>query len=267
MKYYAVIGNPIEHSLSPIIHHTFAQNCRIDLNYEKYPVKAEALKDTIHKLSKTHAGLNVTLPYKEAVLPLCTLLTPRATRARAANTIIFHDNGSIVGDNTDGVGLLQDFINLNIPVYNQTLLIVGAGGAARGILPTVMDQHPKKIVIANRTAHKAHQLAQDFSITGKGLDEIPKDNFDLIINTTAMGQDHIPADLPTISAGDQAIFYDINYSDNGVMKDWAHNFGATYYDGLGMLVEQAACAFGVWHDITPDTKGIVASLRERLICL
>lgn len=265
---YAVIGHPISHSKSPVIHQIFAEETGEALTYEALDVAPEDLAETIATfISDGGRGLNVTVPHKQDVLPLMDTLTDRAKLAGAVNTIVCGDNGELEGDNTDGVGLVADLRdNLGIELIDASILILGAGGATRGIIPPLMEQKPAELIIANRTVDKAQALATGFidlgNISGCGFDALADRSFNLIINATSAGLEGEVPPFPTSILGPDTVCYDLSYS----MRDtpfvsWAKDNGcAQAYQGWGMLIEQAAEAFAIWRGVRPDTTEV----RRRL---
>jgi len=213
-------------------------------------------------------GLNVTVPFKEDAWQLVDERSPRAESARAVNTIIQHPDGHLYGENTDGVGLVRDLQeNLGINLLDIRILLLGAGGAARGILRPLLETKPKQIVIANRTASKAIDLAQDLAelgcISGCGFNSLSGQRFNLIINATAAGlTDKVP-DIPDDLLKEGGFCYDMMYGDKPTaFMRWGQEQGAANtVDGLGMLVEQAAESFFLWRGIRPDTAPVMSSLR------
>ena len=190
---YAVVGNPVAHSLSPRIHGLFAQQTDQNLSYEAIEIDLEGFEEGVLELRREGLlGLNVTVPFKQQAFELCDQLSPRARDAGAVNTILFTDQDEIVGDNTDGVGLTRDLIdNLHILIRHRKILILGAGGAVRGVIGPLLVQQPRSLAIANRTLERAQTLADDFSKLGRidvfAYDELGRDNYDLIINGTPSG--------------------------------------------------------------------------------
>lgn len=269
---YAVFGNPIKHSKSPLIHTLFAEQTRQHLVYTAELVEIgqfdSAVKQFIENNSK---GLNITVPFKEDAWQLADRHSTRARRAGAVNTLKLEDDGSLYGDTTDGVGLVNDLIqNHHIQVEDKSILIIGAGGAVRGVLQAILEQRPASLFIANRTAEKAVQLSKDFSdlgnITGCGLDEIKDQRFDVVINgTSASLQGDLPA-IPTTVFDERTCSYDMMYADEAtVFMQWSKQNGAVQvYDGLGMLVEQAAEAFYIWRNIRPETNTVIKQIRNSL---
>jgi shikimate dehydrogenase len=267
MDRYGVFGNPIEHSLSPIIHTQFAKQTGLNIQYDKIlaPIDdfAHSAKSFIDQGAK---GFNITVPFKIDAFNLATELSLNAQTAGAVNTIKVNGN-ELIGENTDGTGLVNDLTkNLNINLNNKTVLILGAGGATRGILLPLLKQQPERLMIANRTASKARQLALDFSSYGKtcgfGLDKIKDTPVDIIINATSASLD---GQMPTISNGvaNGAICYDLMYGMQTPFMDWAKvNNAKMIVDGLGMLVEQAATAFEFWTGKQPNTQEVIKNLRS-----
>lgn len=268
---YAVMGNPIAHSKSPMIHTHFAKSSRQDLIYSAILVPqgegtfAAAANDFFQRGGK---GLNVTVPFKEDAWRYADQFTPRAQRAQAVNTLMKMDDGKVLADNTDGVGLVKDIIeNQNISIQGKRVLILGAGGAVRGVLQPILEKQPEALVIANRTVSKAEKLARDFAnlgnIVAKGFNAIDSE-FDLIINgTSASLQGDVPP-VPTSVIGDHTVGYDMMYSyEPTAFNQWMLQHGAEHVcDGLGMLVEQAAAAFLLWRGVAPVTDSILRGLRE-----
>jgi len=267
--HYAVIGNPIAHSKSPAIHTAFAHQTG---QHMEYGLLLGALDDFAGDVRRFVAeggrGLNVTLPFKEQAYALLADLTPRAAAARAVNTILVLDGGLLRGDNTDGVGLIRDLtLNNGIEVEGQRVLLLGAGGAARGVLIPLLETGPAELVIANRTAAKALELAERASaerpVSGCGLDGLAGRRFDLIINATSSGlAGGVPA-LPDDCLAAGGCTYDLLYADTPTpFCRWGKAHGAARaLDGLGMLVEQAAESFTLWRGVRPDTAPVIDMLR------
>lgn len=270
---YAVFGNPIKHSKSPQIHKLFAEQTNQSLIYTAELVEAGqfdlAIKRFIQNKGK---GLNITVPFKEDAWSCATQRSDRAQRAGAVNTLIVKPEGELFGDTTDGIGLVRDLMqNHNIQIKAKAILLIGAGGAVRGVLEALLEQQPSSLLIANRTKQKAVQLANDFSdlgqINGCGLDEINETSFDIVINgTSASLQGEIPL-LPETIFNTNACSYDMMYAaDATPFMQWSLTYGAKQvFDGLGMLVEQAAESFYLWRKIRPETKPIIQHIRNLLI--
>lgn len=266
---YMVVGNPIAHSKSPQIHTMFAEQTGQDLVYDKQKVEAGEFLQVVDAFQQLHGrGMNVTVPYKHEAWEAVDELSPRAERAGAVNTIQIRNDGSRYGDNTDGVGLLRDLtINHGIALEDKNILILGAGGAVRGILEPLLNEKPNRISIANRTPERAEELAEQFldlgTIEGGGFDELDGQHFDLIINGTAASlQGEIPP-LPFDILAPDAVCYDLMYSSEPTpFMQWGEEFGAVkVLDGLGMLVEQAAESFELWRGVRPDTTPVIDALR------
>ena len=265
--HYAVIGNPIEHSKSPAIHKMFAEQTDEDIEYGRILGK-DFEKDVKDFIDAGGRGLNVTVPFKEQAFQMATTLSDRAKTAEAVNTLLFKDGQSIEGDNTDGVGLVTDLgCNHLFNFAGSKILLLGAGGASKGVLRPLLEQAPVKLVVANRTASKAVALAEQVgaigNVSGCGLDQLAGQRFDLIINGTAAG---LTGDLPAIP--DDCLetggwTYDMMYStEPTAFVRWGKNHQAgKALDGLGMLVEQAAESCYLWRNVRPDTSQDIADLR------
>ncbi len=270
---YAVFGNPIKHSKSPQIHKLFAEQTKQSLIYTAELVEIgqfnQAIKDFIKNNGK---GLNVTVPFKEDAWSCATQRSDRAQRAGAVNTLIVKPEGELFGDTTDGIGLVRDLTqNHNIQLNDKDILIIGAGGAVRGVLEAILAQQPTSLLITNRTKQKALQLAKDFSdlgqINGCGLDEINETSFDIVINgTSASLQGELPP-LPDSLFRKNSCSYDMMYAaDATPFMQWSTNNGATkVFDGLGMLVEQAAESFYIWRGVKAETKPVIQNIRDQLM--
>lgn len=269
---YAVMGNPIAHSKSPSIHTLFAEQTKQSILYTAIHVDIGGFKQAVGNFVATSGkGLNVTVPFKQEAWELVTDRSERAERAGAVNTINIMDDGTLFGDNTDGVGLVNDLIiNHSIELKDKNILLMGAGGAARGVLIPLLKQNPTSLFIANRTPDKAKDLADDFSdagnIKGGGYDAIANLRFDIVINATAASlQGDLPP-LPETLLNDNASCYDMMYSAKPTpFMQWATEHNATkVLDGLGMLVEQAAESFSIWRGVKPETKNVIETLRKEL---
>jgi len=260
---YAVFGHPIAHSKSPLIHAAFAQETGQDMTYEAVLAPLDGFAASVAQfVAMGGRGANVTVPFKEEAFRLASRLSLRAQRAGAVNTLSFEADG-IVGDNTDGAGLVADLTrNLHCALAGKRILLLGAGGAARGVIEPLLEQHPAELVIANRTVSRAQELANLFGrgVRACGFDAADTP-FDLVINATAAS---LAGELPPLSprvfaAG--ALAYDMMYGHDTPFLSFARTHGAATADGLGMLVEQAAEAFHVWRGIRPDTAPVIAALR------
>ncbi len=266
---YAVMGHPIAHSKSPLIHSLFAAATSQDLTYQAIHVPPGAFTEAMETFRREGGkGLNITLPFKQEAFRLSGTRSHRATRAGTVNTIWFDADGRPVGDNTDGAGLAVDLTrNLSIRIQNSRVLLVGAGGAARACLPALLDEVPKQVIIANRTHSKAEVLARDFADQGdvRALEfpNLAGEAVDIIINATAASLANDVPPLPEKLASNQAVCYDMMYADQDTpFMAWARQNGAGLVtDGLGMLVEQAAEAFFKWRGIRPETAEILQILR------
>jgi shikimate dehydrogenase len=269
---YAVFGNPIKHSKSPQIHALFAEQTGQDLAYRAQLVDekrfAEAAKEFFSGGGK---GLNITVPFKLDAFAFADELSDRARRAGAVNTLALQEDGKIYGDNTDGVGLLRDINdNLDWQIEDRRILVLGAGGAVRGILDPLLRKKPGLLVIANRSVEKAQQLARDFSdigaISACSFAALAGSQFDLIINGTSASLSGDLPPLPSSLLTEQACCYDMVYgAEPSLFMRWAAGEMAwAVSDGLGMLVEQAAEAFCIWRGIRPKTRPVIDALRARL---
>ncbi len=270
---YAVFGNPIKHSKSPQIHTLFAQQTKQSLHYSAELADIGQFEQAVKAFTNNNGrGLNVTVPFKEDAWRIATKHSARAKRAGAVNTLIIQADGNLYGDTTDGVGLVRDLTqNHNIQIKNEDVLLIGAGGAVRGVLEALLEQQPASLLICNRTKHKALQLATDFSdlgnIQGCGLDEITDSCFDVVINGTSAS---LKGDLPPLP---ESVFkpgscsYDMMYASRATpFMRWSQDNGATeVFDGLGMLVEQAAESFYLWRGVRPETKDIIDTIRAELL--
>lgn len=269
---YAVMGNPIGHSKSPQIHSQFAKQTGQNLSYEALLVELDGFIAAVDKFQNGGGkGLNITVPFKQQAWALVSDRSDRAELAGAANTILIRDDGSRYADNTDGVGLVRDLsINHGIQLGGKQILILGAGGAVRGALAPLLEQGPSKMVIANRTASKAIELAELFSklgnISGCGFDELVVQQFDLVINGTAASLEGKVPPLPDDILADNASCYDMMYSaEPTAFQLWASEHGANLsLDGLGMLAEQAAESFTLWRGVRPETQAVIAKLRAEM---
>jgi len=268
--HYAVIGNPIGHSKSPLIHTEFAKQTGQDLDYISQEIPLDGLASGLKQLQKEgFKGINITVPFKEQVWQSVDNKSKHAKRAGAINTLLFNQDGTLYGDNTDGIGLCRDLVdNHQIGLKDKRILLLGAGGAARGVIEPLLSYQPSQLFIANRTASKAQQLADIFTefgnIQGGGFDELTG-HFDVIINATSASlQGKVPP-LPNDILNEQASCYDMMYSDTDTaFIIWAKQHGAgKSIDGLGMLVEQAAEAFRLWRGVKPDTKTVIELIRHQ----
>lgn len=270
---YAVIGNPIVHSKSPLIHAQFASQTGQDLSYEAVLASLEGFRDTVQSLrDHGYRGVNVTVPFKFEAFQLATQLTSRAQAAKAVNTLKF-DGGKIIGDNTDGAGLVTDIeCNLDFALQGKRVLLMGAGGAAYGVALPLLDAGAT-ITVANRTENKAHQLAAAFAVQGRiqgsSYNALAGSQFDCVINATSSSLSDMLPPLPRSENMDHAgifapnaLAYDMMYGKETPFLRFAKEQGAARLaDGIGMLVEQAAEAFFLWRNVRPDTAPVIARLR------
>lgn len=267
---YCLAGNPVSHSKSPLIHSAFAEQTNQNLYFQLVCVELDGFSVFLDEFrSQGGRGMNITLPFKEEAWQLADRLTQRAGTARAVNTIKIEEQGDCVGDNTDGAGLVNDLEqNHHIVINGAKLLIMGAGGAARGIIGPLLSGNPQHIVIANRTVKKAQALAESFgagdNITACGYSDLSGRTFDLVINATSASlQGEVP-EMPDGILAAGASCYDLMYADKDTaFVSWAKQMGAVKsLDGMGMLVEQAAESFYLWRGVRPDTKPVMEMLRE-----
>lgn len=269
---YAVFGNPIAHSKSPQIHTLFAEETQQDLVYEKQLVDEEKFQQAADDFfAGGGKGLNITVPFKLDAYSYAGKTTERARKAGAVNTLIKKDDGTIVGDNTDGFGMVSDITdNCGWVIENKRVLILGAGGAVRGVLQPLLEKKPAQLVIANRTVAKALQLAKGFSELGKiqscGFEDLSGMQFDLVINGTSASLSGDLPPLPENLLADNACCYDMMYGAGPtVFLQWAEEHGAKdIRDGLGMLVGQAGESFFQWRGIRPNTEAVITELRKQL---
>ncbi len=261
---YAVFGNPISHSKSPRIHALFAAQTGQDMSYEARLAPLDGFAAAVRAfIAAGGRGANVTVPFKEEAFRLAAELTPRARAAGAVNTLSF-DGETIRGDNTDGAGLVRDLkANLGCDPAGKRILLIGAGGAARGVVLPLLDERPAALCVANRTAEKAVLLAAAFGIEGGGFEALAGRAFDLVINATSAGLDDAPLPLPVGVFAPRALAYEMVYGRETPFMAQARAAGCGVADGLGMLVEQAAEAFLVWRGVRPETAPVLVALRGR----
>ncbi|HWU68484.1 MAG TPA: shikimate dehydrogenase [Stenotrophobium sp.] len=269
MDRYAVIGQPVAHSKSPYIHNEYARQTAQAMRYEAVEVGVDALVPTLKRLhDEGYLGVNITLPHKVAVAALCETISERAALAGAVNTLIRTDTGWR-GDNTDGEGLVRDITqNLHLPIAGKRVLLLGAGGAARGLLKPLLDEKPASLTLTNRNPWKPEELAMQFKAYGPIQPcthlAIKGDRFDLIIHATSAGHSGTMPRIADDILAPGATCYDLSYGKAfEVFAAWARTQGATRIaDGLGMLVEQAAAAFRIWRGVEPDTAAVIAALHK-----
>lgn len=271
VDHYAVMGNPIAHSKSPLIHAMFAESSGERLSYTAQLVEVNAFTDAVtHFFDQGgHLGLSVTVPFKEQAWELSEVRTQRAEKAGALNTLWQDEQGRLNGDNTDGLGLVRDLVvNNGVSLKDARILILGAGGAVRGVLEPILAESPKELVIANRTVSKAETLAELFPgepVSACGFTEV-SGRFDLVINGTSASLQGALPPLPSSIVDGDSCSYDMMYSaEPTVFNQWALDQGAgRAIDGLGMLVEQAAEQFAIWRDVRPDTASVLKLLRDEM---
>ncbi|WP_372749334.1 shikimate dehydrogenase [Litorivivens sp.] len=269
---YAVFGNPIRHSKSPEIHAAFAAQSKQDMIYRTHLVEEGKFAESAHRFFDNGGkGLNITVPCKVDAFRFADTLSDRARRAGAVNTLAKQDDGTIYGDNTDGAGIVRDMLeNLAWDVTDRRVLILGAGGAVRGILSPLLARSPSHIVIANRTVKKAQDLAREFSelgeVRGCRYEGLAGSQFDLVINGTSASMAGELPPLPAELLSETACCYDMMYSaDPTPFMRWAAGDAAwAVSDGLGMLVEQAAESFCIWRGIRPNTGPVIEQIRASL---
>ena len=267
---YAVIGNPIEHSKSPQVHALFAQQTGQAMHYERLLAPIDSFAESVHAfIVQGGRGANVTVPFKLEAFALAQELTPRAQAAGAVNTLSFSADG-IKGDNTDGIGLVRDITrNAGVPLRGRSVLLLGAGGAARGVILPLIEEKIAGLVIANRTQPRAMELAQQFShsdvpVSSATFEQLDQ-SFDVIINATSASLDAELPPLPDCVFGPQTLAYDMMYgAQPTIFMQHAAKRGAAVRDGLGMLIEQAAEAFFVWRGVRPETAPVYQWLRGQL---
>lgn len=269
--HYAVFGNPIEHSKSPAIHTAFASATGEDIRYQKQQVDEDGFVAAADEFFASGGkGLNITVPFKQDAYGYAARLTARARHAGAVNTLSLQDDGTLLGDTTDGVGMVRDMVkNLGWEIKGKKVLVLGAGGAVRGVLEPLLELLPQHVVIANRTVDKALQLTKGFAemgyVVGCGFDMLPGQQFDLVINGTSASLAGELPPLPDDLLMGGAACYDMMYGpEPTVFINWARQHGASAVaDGLGMLVEQAAESFAIWRGVRPETQQVIVALKER----
>lgn len=267
---YAVMGNPVAHSKSPLIHQAFAQQTQQELQYHKILVPLDGFATAVAEFKENAGnGLSITVPFKLQAWELVNHRSERATLAGAVNTIIFHSDGSSSGDNTDGIGLVRDLQKTQqFSLQNKRILIAGAGGSVQGILAPLLECRPTSICIVNRRVEKAENLVKQFADLGClfacGYDQLKGEQFDLIINATSTSLSNELPPLPSDLLLKNAWCYDLAYGDKPTtFQRWAQAEGAEKaLDGLGMLVEQAAEQFYLWRGIMPETQPVLNKLRQ-----
>jgi shikimate dehydrogenase len=273
MDQYCVFGNPVAHSKSPDIHAAYAAQTGQQLRYEKRLAPVDGFAEAVRAfMAEGGKGANVTVPFKLEAHKLSSALTVRAQAAGAVNTLVFGADGSITGDNTDGAGLVADIVhNAGVAIAGKRVLLLGAGGAARGVVLPILEHRPAALAIANRTVSTAEALVEQFgALAGPGVLSAcgfagVQGAFDIVINATSAS---LSADLPPVPASvfaSGALALDMMYGAKPtVFMEFAARHGAVTRDGLGMLVEQAAEAFQVWRGVRPQTAEVLRQLRAGL---
>ena len=269
---YVVFGNPIKHSRSPQIHAAFAEETGQRMSYRAQLIALGAFAVTAREFfAGGGKGCNITVPFKLDAYAFADELSGRARRAGAANTLALQNDGRIYGDNTDGVGLVRDIEqNLAWEIHGKRVLVVGAGGAARGILEPLLRRHPASLVIVNRTPEKAEQLAHEFADLGAvracSFETLTGNQFDLVINATSTGLRGESLPLPSNLLAQDCCCYDLSYgaAPTPFMRWAACEAAWAVADGLGMLVEQAAESFCIWRGVRPHTRPVIEMLRADL---
>jgi len=269
---YAVMGNPIAQSRSPEIHHLFANQFGFDLSYKKILVPKGRFREHVGGFFETGGrGLNITVPFKLEAYALASSLSASAEQAEAVNTLHLNEQGEFCGHNTDGAGLVRDLQkNHGFQLRDKRILIIGAGGAVRGVLGPIMSERPADVVITNRTFEKAELLAKkhagEGSINAIPLEQVGNRKYDLLINgTSASLSNDIPA-LKSGILGEHVFCYDMMYGAQlTTFLQWANSNGVVNLaDGLGMLVEQAAESFCIWRGVQPETTAVIKQLRQAI---
>ncbi|MDA9272157.1 shikimate dehydrogenase [bacterium] len=258
LNHYAVFGHPIEHSLSPRIHQLFAEQTGHSLVYDKIQIDLPLFEQrVIYFFEHGGKGLNITLPFKQRAFTMSNDVTARCLKARAANTL-WYKAGQLYADNTDGIGLMRD-LSRYIDIADKKILLLGSGGAARGILAPLLDANPAELTIANRSLDRAQNLQQDFSDVTHvcGFAEL-SGHYDVIINATSASLDDQVLPVPPTVMASATLCYDLAYRLNTLTSfvEQAQALGCLAVDGLGMLIEQAAEAFFIWHGVMPETQPI-----------
>ncbi len=269
---YMVVGNPIAHSKSPQIHTLFAQQTQQDILYTKLKVEHGTFPEVVANFREMGGkGLNITVPYKHEAWDLADERSSRAELAGAVNTIQIREDGSYFGENSDGIGLFRDLSDNNgVLIEDKKVLVLGAGGAVRGILEPLLAANPSQLTITNRTAERAEDLAELFAeygnVDGGGFDELDGQHYDLVINGTSASLKGKMPPLPFDLLAEGATCYDMMYSAEPTpFMEWANEYGADkVLDGLGMLVEQAAESFEIWRGVRPQTAPVIQQLRDEL---
>ena len=259
---YAVVGNPVAHSKSPQIHAEFARATGQDLEYGRIEAPLDGFERTVEEFRRQAGkGLNVTVPFKEAAFRYCRKASRRAQAAQVVNTLVFSAS-EVFGDTTDGIGLVADLTrNIGFDLSGKKLLLMGAGGAAQGVVQALLDAGVSRLLIVNRTVSRARSLASRHGVEACGYDELHGQSFDIVVNATSAGLANEAPSLPDSAFKPGTLAYDMVYGRDTPFLAQARAAGARALDGLGMLVEQAAESFFVWRGVRPDTRPILAGLR------
>jgi shikimate dehydrogenase len=271
-KHFAVIGNPIHHSLSPQIHAAFAKENGLDIDYESVLSPLDQFKNTMHQLiQQKFTGANVTLPFKKEAYQLATTHSGHARIAEVVNTLEFKED-EIIGHNTDGIGLVRDLEqNLDTHLKNKKILLIGAGGAAEGVIYSMLEKKPSELTLTNRTIEKSNVIQNKMDVHAKSFNvnlnvteitKCPHQYFDVIINATSASLINAELHMDPKVFHEGSLAYDMMYGKETSYIREARSQGSKTSDGLGMLVEQAAEAFFIWHHIQPTTKSVIESLRS-----
>ena len=269
MKKFAVIGNPINHSLSPQIHSEFARQHSIDLTYEKILADDKAFASIIENLiNKGYSGANVTLPFKGHAAKISSTRTSEVDLTGSANTLSFNNN-AIEAHTTDGIGLVNDLLEKIGTLSNSTILLLGAGGAANGVIPSIFSEKISHLYLWNRTIQKSFDMAKSWHESFKKVSVMEKIEFnkiDIVINATSAGiDDTSPSPISLNDCHKEIICYDMMYGRQTPFLKNASDNNLTSFDGLGMLVKQAAASFEIWHGLKVESKSVEESLRSTLI--
>ncbi|QFU03451.1 Shikimate dehydrogenase [Pseudoalteromonas sp. THAF3] len=270
MDKYAVFGNPIKHSKSPLIHQAFARQQGMEVDYQRILAPLESFEQSVTDFFAAGGkGANVTLPFKERAFALADTLTERAQLAAAVNTLVLTPQGKLMGDNTDGIGLVSDLQRTFGPLRDRHVLLLGAGGAAKGAVLPLIESGIGSLTIANRTASKAQQLAErvdsNVAVHGCGFAQVSEGPFDIVINSTSSSVHGQVPDIDTKVMQHCQYAYDMYYADQPTsFMRWAGDINSyvSCADGLGMLVAQAAHAFALWRGFMPDCEPVIRALRE-----
>lgn len=268
---YAVIGHPIEHSKSPLIHQAFALQCNKSIVYEKVLAPLDGFAATVARLQADgYLGANVTVPFKFEAFDACQDLSARAQAAGAVNTLSFKAS-QLLGDNTDGCGLVNDILkHQQTSLAGKTILLLGAGGAAQGVVLPLLEQQPSQLTIANRSLDKAQLMAARFAADADRTQTALQvqtfadllQGYDVVINATSAGLTDSALQIPALVFQQNTLAYDMMYGRDTPFMQQARAAGARVADGLGMLVEQAAEAFYLWHGVRPETTPVIQSFRQ-----